>query len=131
VKHFIGILIGAITISTSTFAHSTDYAFTKEYDACIEKSGGITSEMLNCNESEFARQDKALNANYKLALKVVSAERGKKILAAQRAWIKFRDANCDSYYDIDGGTASTLNASSCRLNTTAMRASELKLISDN
>ncbi|NDI85063.1 lysozyme inhibitor LprI family protein [Undibacterium crateris] len=97
----------------------------------MSKSDGITTEMLACNDDEFTRQDKLLNINYKQVMKVVSNERRKRILDAQRAWIKYRDTNCDSYIDADGGTSSILNASSCKLKLTAARASELKLISGN
>ena len=34
----------------------------------------------------------------------------KQLLEAQRAWIKFRDTNCDFYYDPDGGTMARVRA---------------------
>ena len=34
---------------------------------------------------------------------------------AQRAWIKFRDANCSFYYDPEGGSAAHLAGNGCVL----------------
>jgi len=45
---------------------------------------------------------------------------------AQRAWIKYRDTNCDFYYDPDGGTLARVNANSCMMTSTADRARELE-----
>ncbi|MGB0126460.1 MAG: lysozyme inhibitor LprI family protein [Rhodocyclaceae bacterium] len=45
---------------------------------------------------------------------------------AQRAWIKFRDANCDFYYDPEGGSLARVSANDCMMSSTARRAKELE-----
>jgi uncharacterized protein YecT (DUF1311 family) len=56
----------------------------------------------------------------------LSAKRKEALLEAQRAWIKFRDANCNFYYDPEGGSAARLAGTDCNLKATADRATELK-----
>jgi uncharacterized protein YecT (DUF1311 family) len=56
-----------------------------------------------------------------------SPERKKQLQDAQRLWIKFRDANCNFYYDPDAGTMATaVSGSSCFLEYTGYRAKELE-----
>jgi uncharacterized protein YecT (DUF1311 family) len=61
----------------------------------------------------------------------LSAKRKKTLLDAQRAWIKFRDLNCEFYYDPDGGTAARLAGSDCILQATADRAKELRNLTND
>jgi uncharacterized protein YecT (DUF1311 family) len=44
---------------------------------------------------------------------------------AQRAWIKFRDANCAFLNDPDGGQEARMMANECVLRMTAERANEV------
>src|SRR5258707_13364449 len=97
----------------------------------MEKSKGVTSGMIRCMSDETARQDARLNANYKTLLAKLSANRTKTLLDAQRAWIKFRDLNCEFYYDPDGGTAARLDSNDCFLQETADRAKELKNLTND
>ena len=56
----------------------------------------------------------------------LSEARQKELRDAQRAWLKFREANCRFYADPDGGTIATVNASDCLMSATAARARELE-----
>lgn len=105
----------------------TDEDLSKEYSVCIEKaSEGPWADMFECNGDELDRQDARLNDNYKKLMSKLSRDRKKALLEAQRAWVKFRDANCDFYFDRDGGSAARLSSSNCLLETTANRAKELE-----
>ena len=55
-----------------------------------------------------------------------SQQNEKILLEAQRAWVKFREANCSFYSDPEGGTAALLDGRDCFLQATAERAKELK-----
>ena len=79
----------------------------------MDKSGGVTAAMLECTSGEQARQDALLNQNYKTLMSKLSGKRKKMLKAAQRAWIKFRDANCNFYFDPEGGTATLLAGNDC------------------
>jgi uncharacterized protein YecT (DUF1311 family) len=114
----------AITLGMSP-AVAADREFSKEFDACIEKSGGVTPAVIDCISVELKRQDALLNENYRKLIAPLSTKRKNALLDAQRAWLKFRDTNCDFYYDPDGGSAARIDANECLLNTTADRAKEL------
>jgi uncharacterized protein YecT (DUF1311 family) len=91
----------------------------------MDRSGGVTVEMIDCMAAELKRQDAALNANYKVLTNQLTPSRRKQLLEAQRAWIRFRDTNCQFYADPDGGTLAVVEANSCVLTMTASRAQEL------
>ena len=73
---------------------AADGEMTQEYLTCMDKSNGNTAEMTDCISAETARQDARLNENYKQLMSKLSAKRKNTLQAAQRAWVKFRDANC-------------------------------------
>jgi uncharacterized protein YecT (DUF1311 family) len=117
-------LIVAITLGISPLA-AADREFSKEFDACLDKAGGVTPAMIDCISAELKRQDALLNENYRKLMASLSARRKQALQEAERAWIKFRDTNCDFYYDPDGGSAARIDANECVLNMTADRAKEL------
>jgi uncharacterized protein YecT (DUF1311 family) len=97
---------------------------TQEYSTCVGKSNGVTIEMINCILAETMRQDARL-------ISKLPTERKNALVEAQRAWIKFRDANCGFYADPEGGSAARMTANECFLNATADRAKELRLLADD
>ena len=99
---------------------------TKEYLACVGKAEGMADKTLDCVSAEFDRQDSRLNDAYKKLISKLSKERAKSLVEAQRAWIKFRDANCGFYHDPDGGSAAHIAGNECMLNATVDRANELE-----
>ncbi|MFC7368854.1 lysozyme inhibitor LprI family protein [Vreelandella zhaodongensis] len=85
-----------------------------------------TLDMVTCISNEYERQDQRLNENYQQLRSQLSSERRDQLLTAQRAWITYKEANCDFYADPEGGTLARINANSCLLNETTKRADELK-----
>ena len=120
-----GLLLNAPALAAA------DGELSQTYSACMDKSKGVTSEMLDCISAEFTRQDDRLNENYKRLMSKLSGKRKEGLLEAQRAWIKFRDTNCNFYYDPDGGSAAHLAGSDCMLNATADCATELKNLTND
>lgn len=100
--------------------------YTSQYSACMEIAGGVTSDTLNCMGAENKIQDASLNKAYKALMVKLTPARKKSLQEAQRAWIKFRDANCNYYEDPEGGTMASMMGSDCFLFTTATRARELE-----
>src|SRR5438034_10130951 len=100
------LLVLLVTVRGSDAA---DREMTQEYATCLGKSNGVTIEMINCILAETRRQDARLNENYKRLISRLATERKNALVEAQRAWIKFRDANCGFYADPDGGVLSILN----------------------
>ena len=113
----------------SQIAFAGDIGLTKQYSVCMDKSDGVTSNMIDCIVDETNRQDVRLNKVYKAFMAELSAERRKQLQTAQRAWITYRDANCNFYFDPDGGTIARVNSNSCFMSETATRAKELETLS--
>lgn len=83
-----------------------------------------------CIMAERAVWDDLLNTEYK-ALRAEFLARGEglndKLLEAQRAWIAYRDAECDLDYAIwERGTIRQIVGANCDLQMTAARAIELR-----
>ncbi len=97
-------------------------------------------EMNWCAAQEFRKVDAALNAQWKLTadeMKGRDVRDGKPndgrpghmatLLAAQRAWLKFRDAHCDlDGYLSRGGSMEPLIVATCRISLTEARTKQLK-----
>ncbi len=105
---------------------SAEDKYSAEYDACVEKSEGITSNLNDCNNKELALQNARLNESYKAAMGALSDEQKTQLRDAQRLWVKYRDANCFMYYKFSGGTMDQINGAGCMLTMTIDRTGELK-----
>lgn len=100
----------------------------RSYAACLDKAGGVTSAMQDCIGEELERQDRRLNRAYEALMGSVPEKRHAQLRDAQRKWIAFRDANCEFYYDPQGGSAARLAANECVVTLTAERAHELEAL---
>lgn len=106
-----------------------------EYTACRDKADDNYYEMDKCIGVELKRQDNRLNLNYKNAMKSLDeagqASREKKLKDAQKAWIIFRDKNCNmeaSY--AEGGRLENIIYGDCLIRLTRERADILVTILD-
>jgi len=113
-----------VSVPFTTSAQQTGSS--KQFSVCMDKSGGITMNMIDCMTEENKLQDARLNKAYKSLIAELPPARKTQLLEAQRAWIKFRDANCDFYYDPDGGSMARVSASDCVMRTTTERVRELE-----
>ena len=80
-----------------------------------------------CAKLSYQRADKKLNQVYQQLLPTLETFRKQKLIAAQVAWIKFRDTNCEferSKYE--GGSIASSIYSGCLENTTKLRTQELQ-----
>ena len=122
-------LILVLTLACmSQFAAAQDIGLTKQFSNCMDKSNGVTSNMIDCMEAESKRQSGRMNRAYKELTDQVSAQRKKQLQLAQDAWVAYRDENCEFYYDPDGGTIAAINANDCFMSATAARAKELETL---
>jgi len=86
------------------------------------------AEMNTCAAQEFHRADVRLNAAYKKLMKELESEpqRQRKLQAAQRAWLAYRDAHCAfEASDSEGGTMYPLEVSMCKSGVTSDRIEQL------
>ena len=103
--------------------------YSRAYALCVASHAAQTSTraMSGCIGDEAARHDVRLNRAYQAALGRLEVPRQRAALRqAQRAWIAFRDADCDSYSDADWGPSSGVDENACLLKRTAERADELE-----
>ncbi|MCC5649613.1 lysozyme inhibitor LprI family protein [Nostoc sp. XA013] len=80
-----------------------------------------------CAKLSYQNADKKLNQVYQQLLPTLERSRKQKLIAAQLAWIKFRDTNCEferSKYE--GGSIASSIYSGCLENTTKLRTQELQ-----
>ena len=95
-------------------------------DDCLSApTGASTAGQIACVEADLKLQDGLLNRNYAAAMTRLNARQQGKLRAAQRAWIAYRDAECQAQYDEDWGTLSRVNANFCVLRMTSVRAFQL------
>lgn len=80
-----------------------------------------------CSARDYEREDARLNKTYRdLVAKLESAKR-EKLREVQRAWLSFRDLNCDfQSADYQGGSIYSLVQSSCLTEMTKQRTKDLK-----
>ncbi len=119
-------VIGGLMLGVSsgvTYAAPSDSA---EYISCIDRAGGVTADTINCIGQEIARQDPKLNQVYQQLIKAVTPTRQKQLRDAQRLWLKYREANCRFYSDVDGGSLARILANQCMLDMLIERSAELE-----
>jgi len=105
---------------------AADVGLSQTFATCMDQAGGVTPSMVECMNAETERQDVRLNKAYQDIMAGLSPERKKQLQEVQRLWLKYRKANCDFYYDPDGGTMARVSANDCFMSATAARAKELE-----
>ena len=86
------------------------------------------ADMNRCAASQLARADAALNVQWQRTL-AVNRERSAKLIAAQRAWINFRAAECEAETAGSiGGSIHSMDVAACRSRLTEDRTSQLAAI---
>jgi len=105
------------------------------------KDPGPQMEFTLCAQQDYERADKALNAQYALTRKEAKKrdveggegynESEKTLIAAQRAWVAYRDAHCEAYsYQVNGGSMQPQVMADCEADLTRKRTEELKKMYD-
>ena len=119
-------LLGLALFWNVGLSAANDDQMTAEYSACVHNYEGMTSKILDCISTELNRQDSRLNDAYKKLMSKIPKDRKTSLVEAQRAWIKFREANCGFYHDPNGGLAAQMAGNECFLKATINRAKELE-----
>lgn len=121
----IGYLFGGVMGLSSGIASAAP-SYSTQYTSCVDRAGGVTADTIDCIGQEIARQDPKLNQVYQQLIKSVSPARQKQLRDAQRLWLKYREANCRFYDDVDGGSLARILANQCMLDMLAERRAELE-----
>ncbi len=116
-----------LPLAFNTFADS----YSREFTQCTERSGVVTSTMLNCISAEYKKQDNRLNRNYKKLMGQLNPQTKQKTQHAQRIWLEHQEASCTLYEQLsDGGTAFTIMTQDCYLTEITKRADFLQHLID-
>lgn len=115
-KYFAAFFLASVLV----FSAQAESLYSKTYEHCIDKSEGVTSNILDCTGAEYNRLDKALNAAYKKLMKSLDKGDQERLRQAQRAWLKYRESN-GAYIQNQGGTMASIEASSWELEELARR----------
>lgn len=115
-----------ILLALSQSAVNAEVELNPEFSSCMDQSGGVTMNMIDCIGQEHERQDARLNRVYNELMGTLPAERKTALRDAQRAWLKYREANCHFYDDPNGGSIARVLANDCFMTETAKRAKELE-----
>lgn len=86
-----------------------------------------TVEMKFCSQQSYAAADKRLNQVYRQVIANADKEQRQLLVTAQKAWINFRDNNCnfESYFS-RGGTGYEIFRNECLERLTKQRTQDLE-----
>src|ERR1700730_18551085 len=93
------------------------------FQPCGDKPS--TPAVVECVQAKTNVADQRLNAAYKAMQARMDAAHGQPLLAAQRLWVQYRDANCGCYGTQDGSIRQVQGAE-CIRSMTEDRARELE-----
>ena len=104
---------------------SAAFAQDQKKDPCADAQS--QTEMNMCWGNQYKAADAQLNSVYREFTSKLNPEETAQLKAAQLAWIKFRDANCEFVADAyKGGSIRPMIAAMCLADVTSTRTSELK-----
>jgi uncharacterized protein YecT (DUF1311 family) len=98
-------------------------------------------DMNSCSDQDYQAADAELNAQYKKTrAAMLEVDKGldgslrgaeKALLAGQRAWIDYRDGECEAEgFQARGGSMEPMLVSGCKATLTRARTKELKQLAD-
>lgn len=122
-NRFFLVLCAMLAISQAAISADGDFIFAeKQKEIC---SIGGQSEMNQCLETEYRKVDLRLNSLYRELTSVLVDARG--IRASQRAWLKYRDAECsDAIMQLGQGSLQPFAYHSCMIEFTEERIRHLR-----
>ncbi|MBW4669502.1 MAG: DUF1311 domain-containing protein [Cyanomargarita calcarea GSE-NOS-MK-12-04C] len=134
-RHFLPVFASILTFSSLATSSLTMALPTPEISRvllvqkldCSNPENLPQQSMNRCAELSYQQADKKLNQVYKQLTAKLEAPRVKKLVAAQQAWIKFRDASCKfESSEVEGGTMEPLLFYGCLTRTTKERTKSLQ-----
>lgn len=138
---FLKLLVPAVAIA-AVFVCGPAFAQSGTDDAKVDCANtSVQSELNICADRAFDKADKALNVQYKKARAAMVALDAnlsgelkgaeKALVKAQRAWVDYRDGECESQgFQMRGGSAEPMVVSGCKESLTKQRTKELKELAD-
>lgn len=111
----------AATSASAQTQSQIEKRYTRDYSGCMDASGGVTVEMMNCIAAEIDIQDARLNQAYVMVMRPLAKSRKNTLRGLQRTWIKQRDAKCQREIADEGGSMAGIIYSGCIVDETIKR----------
>ncbi len=112
-----------LLLSSKVLAADDDYIFAQEEKYMCDTGGMV--QMGQCMADQFKKLDQELNDLYKELTRVLVEPKG--IRNAQRAWLRFRDAECsDDVMQLGAGSLYPYAYNSCMIEFTKERIRHLR-----
>ena len=122
VRYTLGLLTTSLVLAATPLACANDHIFAEEQKKRC--SAGGQQDMNLCMADEYRKVDAELNENFKKLTSVLANPTG--IRNAQRAWIRFRDAECSNEVIQLGGSLQPFAYYSCMIEFTLERTRHIK-----
>lgn len=122
--------IVALPLIFSVFFSTSALATDKLESNCLQKAQSQV-ELNDCAAQTYKNADGEMNTAYKKVMDMLksSPEKSKALLQAQRAWLKFRDADCAFFSSNSaGGSINAMNNALCLSERTTERTNSLNKI---
>lgn len=120
---------GLLAVGLPGTIWAAEVNYSAAYNKCIDTSGGGDMAMVECITEEHARWDKMLNDDYRKLMGSLDADAKAALKDAQKAWLAFREKECQfAYVSNGGGTLSRMAANDCMMQMTAERATALRAL---
>jgi len=114
------------TVSLFASVHARAQHMNEKDSPCADVV--VTVDLANCLSKARDSSDANLNSLYKGIRKKLDPSDAERLIAAQRLWIQYRDANCSAERELyNGGTASNPAYLACLEAMTRARAKELEV----
>jgi uncharacterized protein YecT (DUF1311 family) len=86
---------GAAESTSDLIRRDAPKGVSEAFYSCIDKANTSSIGEAECISRERERQDRRLNAAYTALMQKLEPEQKKGLVAAERAWIKFRESTID------------------------------------
>ncbi len=119
----LALLIGLVGFSVANVA-------AENFDPCQQAM--TQTEISSCSINAFRKADDLLNQEFKKSLGLLGSVQKEKLRLAQRAWLNFRDMQCEFHvYDTKGGNMYDAVKNDCLRDLTEQRTKQLQAINSN
>ena len=116
-------MIRTLCLAALLFVAAPALLAAQKKEFCPE--GRTQLDMTYCAGEELARADSMLNANYQRLVRTLEPHRVQALREAQRAWIRFRDAECAFQESaVTGGSMAPMVHALCEAELSTERAKE-------
>jgi len=126
---FIGMAFTGMAIGVATAQTQDPSGTSKAFQDCMDNVdlGALkNSQWSECYAAELARQDKALNTEYRALQSRIPTEARDLLVRGQRSWIAYRDGWCKLEAEMPHAPGGQVNYLACMVDQTVAQIKRLK-----